>query len=313
MRLVAWALAALGTAALALWVTRAMRAARELEGPWRRALTRFRENRGAMAALYLILALYVVAALAPWLAPHPASATLDIVRLANVAPTASFPMGTDPLSRDVLSRMLYGARVSLGVALLSVLVACTIGTAYGAVAGLTGGRVDAVLMRLADAAFSIPRILLLIAVLTLWPRVPIWALVLMIGLTGWFGVSRLVRAQVLALRDHDLIVSARALGATQSRLLWRHVLPNVLSPVIVAATLGIGNVIVLEAGLSFLGIGVREPTPSWGSIINDAGSSFFTYWWLALFPGLAIVATVMAFNLVGDGLRDALDPQQVVW
>ncbi|HJU89957.1 MAG TPA: ABC transporter permease [Gemmatimonadaceae bacterium] len=312
MVFIAWAIAALLAAVLCIWLTRVTRTAVEHEGPWRRALARFHENRAAMIALYVIVALYTIAALAPWLAPHPASAMLDIVALANVAPSSAFPMGTDPLSRDVLSRIVYGARVSLGVALLSVLVSCTIGTAYGAVAGLAGGRVDAILMRLADAAFSIPRLLLLIAVLTLWPRVPIWALVLMIGLTGWFGVSRVVRAQVLSLRDHDFVVSARALGAAQSRILWRHVLPNVLSPVIVAATLGIGNVIILEAGLSFLGIGVREPTPSWGSIINDAGNQFFFYWWLTLFPGLAIVTTVMAFNVIGDGLRDALDPQQVV-
>jgi peptide/nickel transport system permease protein len=300
------------TVALCLWLARAGARASEHEGPWRRAAARFRHDRTAMSALYLIVALYVVMSLSPWLAPHAPSAQLDIVGLKSLPPSASFPLGTDPLSRDVLSRMLHGTRVSLVVALLSVTVACTIGTAYGAVAGLAGGRVDTILMRVADAIFSIPRVLLLIAILTLWPRVPLWGLILLIGLTGWFTVSRLVRAQVLALRDQDHILAARALGAPESRVLWRHLLPSILSPVIVAATLGIGNVIILEAGLSFLGIGVREPTPSWGSIINDGGANLQALWWLTLFPGLAIVSTVMAFNVVGDGLRDALDPQQVV-
>ncbi len=312
MRLVAWLAAAALTVALCAWLARRMREAARVDGPWRRALGRFAENRAAMAALYVIVALYVVMVLAPWLAPHPPFAQLDILALQNQPPSSAHLLGTDPMSRDVLSRMLYGARVSLLVALLSVLLACTIGTAYGATAGLVGGRTDALLMRMAEAAFSIPRLLLLIAVLTLWPRVPVWGLILLIGLTGWFAVSRLVRAQVLALREQDLVVAARALGAREQRILWRHVLPNVLSPVIVFATLGIGNVIILEAGLSFLGIGVREPAASWGTILNDAGTDFFRLWWLTIFPGLAIVGTVMAFNIVGDGLRDALDPQQLV-
>ena len=264
-----------------------------------------------MLALGVVIAFALLAILAPLVAPHSPNAQPDILALKNRPPSPSYPFGTDHVSRDVLSRVLYGARVSLAIALLAVLVAITVGTAYGALAGWLGGRVDMLLMRLNDAFLSVPRILLLIAVLALWDRLPLGLLILLIGLTGWFGVSRIVRAQVLALRDGDFVVSARALGASGGRLVLRHVLPNVLSPVIVAATLGIGHVIVLEAGLSYLGIGVRPPQASWGSIIRDGAAQVATSWWIALFPGLAIVLTVMAFNALGDGLRDALDPRQL--
>jgi peptide/nickel transport system permease protein len=284
---------------------------REAPGPWRLALRRLRRNRAAMLALGVVVAFALLAILAPLVAPHSPNAQPDILALKNRPPSPSYPFGTDHVSRDVLSRVLYGARVSLSIALLAVLVAITVGTAYGALAGWLGGRVDMLLMRLNDAFLSVPRILLLIAVLALWDRLPLGLLVLLIGLTGWFGVSRIVRAQVLALRDGDFVVSARALGASGGRLVLRHVLPNVLSPVIVAATLGIGHVIVLEAGLSYLGIGVRPPQASWGSIIRDGAAQVATSWWISLFPGLAIVLTVMAFNALGDGLRDALDPRQL--
>jgi peptide/nickel transport system permease protein len=193
-------------------------------------------------------------------------------------------MGTDFASRDVFSRLLYGARVSLSIALLAILLSATVGTLYGAAAGYYGGRVDAVMMRIIDAALSVPRILLLITLLVLWGAVPVAALIVVLGFTGWFGVSRLVRAEVLALKERDMVV---------------------------AATLGIANVIVIEAGLSYLGIGVRPPLPSWGNMIQDGVSQIATVWWVSLFPGLAIVATVMAFNIIGDGLRDALDPRQL--
>jgi peptide/nickel transport system permease protein len=253
----------------------------------------------------------VVAVLAPWLAPYDPTAQLDIVALKNLAPSVAHPFGTDFASRDVFSRVLYGARVSLSVALLAIAVSTSVGTTFGAVAGYYGGRIDDVMMRLIDAALSVPRILLLIAVLVLWGEVSLPMLVLMLGLTGWFGVSRLVRAQVLALREQEMVLAARALGARDRDILRRHLLPHVLSPVIVAATLGIANVILIEAGLSYLGIGVRPPTPSWGNIIFDGREQIGSLWWVSTFPGLAIVLTVLAVNLVGDGLRDALDPRQV--
>src|SRR5436309_1977580 len=170
---------------------------------------------------------------------------------------------------------------------------------------------DAIMMRLLDACLSIPRVLLLVALLALWSPVPLTVLILIIGLTGWFEVSRLVRAEVLSVMQREYVLAARALGAPGFRIVWRHVLPNVLNPVIVAATLGVGNVIILEAGLSYLGIGARAPTASWGSIFFDGSDAFQATWWIALFPGLAIIITVLAFNVLGTALRDALDPHQL--
>jgi peptide/nickel transport system permease protein len=167
------------------------------------------------------------------------------------------------------------------------------------------------MMRVIDALLSIPRILMLLAIFALWGRVSLGALVLILGLTGWFATSRLVRAQVLSLKTEEMVVAARALGARHRRIVWRHILPGVTSTVVVAATLGIGNVIILEAGLSFLGVGVQPPTASWGNIISDGASNVAGLWWMSLFPGLAIVLTVMAFNIIGDALRDALDPREI--
>ena len=261
--------------------------------------------------MILIVVLFAIASLAPFLAPYSPTEQPDIVGQKELAPSLAHPFGTDSFSRDVLSRVIYGARVSLSVATLAVLLSATIGLAYGLVAGYAGGRVDAVMMRLLDALLSIPRVLLLIAVLALWSPVPIPMLVLLLGLTGWFAVSRLVRAETRALRDREFVVAARALGASGPAIVVRHLLPNVLGPVIVAATLGIGNVIILEAGLSYLGIGAHEPAASWGSILQSGSDVFASAWWLVLFPGLAILITVLAFNTLGDALRDALDPRQL--
>ena len=262
-------------------------------------------------SLALIGLLCLVAIFAAQLAPYPPNAQLDIVALKSQPPSAAHPLGTDQYSRDLLSRMLFGARISLSVAMLAVLLSATVGTAYGLIAGYLGGRVEAVMMRLLDACLAIPRVLLLVAVLALWSPVPLPALILVIGLTGWFEVSRLVRAEVLSVMQREYIVSARSLGASGPRIIWRHVLPNVLNPVIVAATLGVGNIIILEAGLSYLGIGARAPTASWGSIFFDGSDAFQATWWIALFPGLAIIITVLAFNVFGSALRDALDPHQL--
>ena len=279
--------------------------------PWRVAAARLRRNRAALTALGAVAALSLVALLAPALAPYDPTAQLDIVTLKAQAPSLAHPFGTDAFSRDVLSRVLYGARVSLGVAVLAVVLSATLGTAYGAVAGFYGGRLDAVMMRLIDALLAVPRILLLIGVLALWGRIRLPLLVVLLGLTGWFGVSRLVRAEVRALRGQDFVTSARALGAGDLRLLVRHILPNALAPVIVAATLGVGHVVIVEAGLSYLGIGVQQPQPSWGNIIQEGGDQVASMWWMSLFPGLLIVVTVMAFTALGDALRDASDPRQL--
>jgi peptide/nickel transport system permease protein len=280
-------------------------------GPWGAALDRLRRDKAGMLALRFLIFVAAVALFARWLAPFEPNRQLDIIELASRPPSVAHPFGTDIYSRDVLSRLVHGARISLSVACLAVLLSITAGTGYGAIAGYLGGRADAVMMRVIDALLSIPRILILLAIFALWGRVSLGALVLILGLTGWFATSRLVRAQVLALKTEEMVVAARALGARNRRILWRHILPGVTSTIVVAATLGIGNVIILEAGLSFLGVGVQPPTASWGNIISDGASNVGGLWWMSLFPGLAIVLTVMAFNIIGDALRDALDPREI--
>jgi peptide/nickel transport system permease protein len=234
-----------------------------------------------------------------------------IVMLKNKPPSWAHPFGTDQFSRDVLTRVLFGAGISLTVAFLSVFCSITIGTAYGIIAGFYGGRIDSFMMRLLDGFLSIPRVLLLIAVLVVASPVRLPGLILLIGATGWFGVSRLVRAETLVAKRLEYVDAARALGTSDARIIWRHLLPNVMAPVIVTATLAVGNVIALEAGLSYLGIGAREPTPSWGSIFYDGVTYFAGNWWVAFFPGVAIVVTVLAFNVLGDALRDVLDPRHL--
>ena len=277
----------------------------------RLTVSALRLDRTARVALLILLAFYALAFLAPVVAPYAQSEQVDIVGMKNHAPMLAHPFGTDRFSRDLLTRVLYGARVSLSVATLAVLVSAIVGTLYGLVAGAIGGVLDTVLMRLLDAMLSIPRVLLLIAILALWNPVPLWMLVVLLGLTGWFDVSRLVRAEALTLREREFVIAARSLGARTSRIILRHLLPNVLVPVIVTTTLGIGNVIVLEAGLSFIGIGVREPSASWGTMFQEGTEAFAGTWWAALFPGLAIVVTVLCFNILGDALRGLLDPRHL--
>lgn len=262
-------------------------------------------------ALVLLLLLYAAAFLAPVIAPYAQSQQLDIVALKDRPPSWAHPFGTDRFSRDVLSRVLYGARVSLSIATLAMLVSAVIGTAYGLVAASFGAVVDAVLMRLLDAMLSIPRVLLLIAVLALWNPVPLWGLIGLLGATGWFEVSRLVRAEAMALRDRDFVAAARSLGAGRRRIMVHHLLPNVLTPVVVATTLGIGTVIALETALSFIGIGVREPAASLGTMFQEGTEAFIGTWWAAIFPGTVIVLTILCFNILGDALRAALDPRQL--
>jgi len=274
-------------------------------------LARLWKRRAARLSLIFIVLLYALALFANVLAPYDPNEQRDVVLGKENPPSVQHPFGTDNFARDVLSRTLHGARVSLAVATLAVLLSATIGLTYGLVAGYFGGRTDGIMMRLLDAMLSIPRLLLLMAVLALWAPAPLSALILMLGLTGWFAVSRLVRAEARSLRQRDFVMAAHALGARPHEIIVRHLLPNVLAPVIVAATLGIANVIILEAGLSYLGIGTREPTASWGSILRDGSDAFGSAWWLMFFPGLAIVVTVLAFNTLGDALRDALDPRQL--
>ncbi len=261
-------------------------------------------NRWTLAGLAVVALLGLAALTAPWLAPgDPIRGDLAA---ALRAPSAAYPLGTDAQGRDVLTRVLFGARLSLAVGVASQIIALTAGLALGLAAGFYGRWVDAVVMRSADVTLAFPSLLLLIAVAAaVRPSLPVVCVV--IGLVGWAGMARLVRAQVLVARGLDYVQAARALGASDSRLVARHVLPNVLGPVIVAATLGVGGAIMAEAALSFVGLGAQPPTPSWGAMVAEGRDLLRVAPWVSLFPGLAIGLTVLGVNLAGDGLRDALD------
>ncbi|HET7470067.1 MAG TPA: ABC transporter permease [Gemmatimonadales bacterium] len=267
----------------------------------------WRTPRGRAGLVFLGF-LVLLALFGPLLLPDPAR-QFDLDALAAVGPSADHPFGTDQLSRDVLSRVVSGARISLAVAALAVGLSMTLGAGVGLVAGYWGGAVDAVLMRVVDGALAIPRLFLLMVVLVVPDRVPLLALILLIGTTGWFATSRLVRAEVLRLREETFVRAAEALGASRRRIILRHLLVNAAGPLLVTATLGVGDVILLESGLSFLGLGVQPPTPSWGGMILDGRVAIEAAPWISIFPGVAIVLTVLATSLVGDALRDAFDPR----
>jgi peptide/nickel transport system permease protein len=256
----------------------------------------------------MLAAIGALAAVGPALLPDPLAQPC-VLTCRNLAPSLAHPFGTDDLSRDILSRVANGGRISLSVAILAVGLSVTLGAAMGLVAGYWGGAVDAGLMRLVDAALAIPRLFLLLLVLAVWEQVPVAVLILLIGATGWFGTGRLVRGEALRLREESYVRAAEALGASRRRIIFRHLLPNTAGPLLVAATLGVGDVILLEAGLSFLGLGVPLPTASWGGMIFDAKSVLVAAPWAGIFPGLAIVITVLSANLFGDALRDAVDPR----
>jgi peptide/nickel transport system permease protein len=276
-------------------------------GSFRDLLRRaWRHPSGRWGTIVLLL-LILAAAFAPLALPDPA-AIPDAVAGAT-PPSAAHPMGTDQLSRDLLSRVVSGGRISLSVAALAVVLSLTLGTLVGLVAGYAGGWVDAILMRGVDAALAIPRLFVLLLLLVVWERIPLGALIVVLGSTGWFAASRLVRGEVLRLRHQPFVLASEALGAPGWHTMTRHLLPNAAGPLLVAATLGVGDVILLEAGLSFLGLGVQPPTPSWGGMVLEARPLIVTAPWAALFPGAAIVATVLAVNLLGDALQAALDPR----
>jgi peptide/nickel transport system permease protein len=267
----------------------------------------WRTPRGR-AGLGFLTFLVLLALVGPWLLPEPFR-QFDLEHLANTAPGPDHPFGTDQLSRDVLSRVVSGARISLAVAALAVGLSVTLGAGVGLVAGYWGGVLDAVLMRFVDGALAVPRLFLLLLVLAVPDRVPLGALILLIGTTGWFATSRLVRAETLRLREEAFVRAAEALGASRGRVIVRHLLVNAAGPLLVAATLGVGDVILLEAGLSYLGLGVQPPTPSWGGMILDGRPVLEAAPWVSIFPGVMIVLTVLSTNLVGDALRDAFDPR----
>ncbi len=277
----------------------------------RTLLGRLRRNRRAVTGSAIVLALALSGIMAPVLTSHEPNAQPDIINLTHQAPSLSHPFGTDKFSRDVFSRVMYGARYTMAIAIVSVFVAMTIGTIVGLVAALGGKIVDGAIMRVVDAGLAIPRIFLLMVMVALWNDLGVFSLVAVLGLTSWFGTSRLVRAQALSVRRRDFVSAARASGVDTHRLVLRHVLPNVASPIIVNAILGLGNIVLIEAGLSYLGIGLRPPTPTWGNIIYDGymDGALTAAPWVSTLAGTAIVVTVLGFSLLGDGLREALDPR----
>jgi peptide/nickel transport system permease protein len=267
---------------------------------------RFRGNRMAMAGLVLVGGLFAVSLAAPWLAPYDPN-FIDL-KAVLMPPSAAHLLGTDPLGRDVLSRIIYGSRVSLKVGFVAVGLATLIGLLVGSLAGFYGGWVDQVLMRLVDLMLCFPTFFLILAVIAVLEP-SIGNIMAVIGLTSWMGVARLVRAEFLSLREREFVVAARALGASDARLILRHLLPNALAPVMVSATLGVAGAILTESALSFLGLGVQPPTPSWGNMLTAGKDNIEIAWWLSSFPGLAILATVMSYNLLGEGIREAIDPR----
>ena len=267
---------------------------------------RFRGNRLAVAGGAVVLLLFGVSLLAPVITPWDPHA-IDAYHVL-MPPSADHWFGTDELGRDVFTRVIYGARISLKVGFVSVGIAVAIGVVLGLVSGFYGGIIDTVIMRFVDIMLCFPTFFLILAVIA-FLEPSIWYIMAIIGLTGWMGVARLVRAEVLSLRERDFILAARALGASDARIILRHILPNALSPVLVSATLGVAGAILTESALSFLGIGVQPPTPSWGNILTSGKDYIEFGWWLSLFPGLAILVTVLAYNLLGEGIRDALDPR----
>jgi peptide/nickel transport system permease protein len=267
---------------------------------------RIKRNRLAMSGAIVVAVLFMVSLLAQLIVPYDPNSINAWSVLSP--PSWQHWFGTDELGRDVLSRIIFGARISLKVGFVAVGIAVSIGTVVGLVSGYYSGLVDATLMRFVDIMLCFPAFFLILAVITV--REPsIWNIMIVIGLTGWMGVARLVRAETLSIREMDYILAARCIGCSDARIIFRHILPNAMSPVLVSASLGVAGAILTESALSFLGIGVLPPTPSWGNILTSGKDYIEFAWWLSLFPGLSILITVLAYNLLGEGIRDALDPR----
>jgi peptide/nickel transport system permease protein len=267
---------------------------------------RFRRNRLAVSGSVIILLLFALAVLAPVLSRHD-PAVIDVNNILS-PPSVEHWMGTDESGRDVMSRMIYGARISMLVGFVAVGIATFIGILFGAVAGYYGGRIDAVIMRFVDIMLCFPTFFLILAVIAILEP-GLMNIMIVIGVTGWMGVARLVRAEFLSLKEQEYVQAARAFGSSDLRIIFRHLLPNAMAPVLVSATFGIAGAILTESALSFFGLGVQPPTPSWGNILGSGYKYIDFAHWLSVFPGLAILITALGYNLLGEGLRDALDPR----
>ena len=266
----------------------------------------FKRNRLAVGGMTIIVITFLIASSASLIAPYDPGKT-DVSLKLNPPSTQNF-LGTDQLGRDVFSRMLHGSKVSLSVGFVAVAISILIGILVGATAGYYSGWVDSVMMRFVDIMLCFPSFFLILTVVALLGP-SLFKVMVVIGITSWMGTSRFVRAEFLSLRERDFVQAAKALGVKDRRIIFRHILPNALAPVFVTATLDVASAILVEAGLSFLGFGVQPPAPSWGNILTEGRTYIFDAWWLTVFPGLAILITVLSFNLLGEGLRDALDPR----
>lgn len=293
---------------------------------------RLARSRSALFGLIVVVILVITALLAPLLSPHdmamqyraatkkPPMSRIPMQEIRaefegipegqfRAARTNVFILGTDKFGRDILSRILYGAQISLIVGVVAEIIAVLIGVTIGALAGYFGGLLDSILMRLTDTFFAFPSLLLAIGILAVFEKPGLFTIFVALGVVGWTSIARIVRGQVLSVREEDFVEAARAMGSSDARIILRHILPNSLAPIIVVGTLGIAGNILAEAGLSFLGLGVQPPTPSWGIMLAEGRNLIETSPWICIFPGLAILFTVLGFNLLGDGLRDALDPR----
>lgn len=263
-----------------------------------------------MTGLFIVGALIVVAVLSSFIVPYNPF-EINTSQILS-PPSLEHPLGTDTLGRDCLSRLIYGARISLMVGFVAVGLATAIGTFLGAVSGFYGGWFDGLVMRFVDIMLCFPTIFLIMAVIA-FLEPSIWNIMAVIGLTGWMGIARLVRAEILSLKEREFVLAAMISGASNLRIIFSHILPNAIAPMLVSATLGVGGAILTESALSFLGIGVQPPTPSWGNMLTEGKDNLEIAWWLSVFPGCAILITVLGYNLLGEGLRDAMDPRLRSW
>ena len=273
---------------------------------WSDAIYRLTRNKAAMFGAFILLILIISAALAPWIAPY--SYSFQNLELGAAPPSADHILGTDVLGRDLLSRILYGARISLLVGFVATGVALVIGVSWGIIAGYAGGKVDSIMMRIVDVLYGLPFIIFIILLMVIFGR-NLWLLFGAIGAVEWLTMARIVRGQVMGLKNQEFVMAAKAMGVSNFSMFRKHLLPNILGPIAVYATLTIPQVMLLEGFLSFLGLGIQPPMSSWGTLIKDGVESMEEYSWLLIYPGITFTITLFALNFFGDGLRDALDPK----
>lgn len=266
----------------------------------------FKRNRLAISGFIIVVFFFAVAILAPFISPYPPN-EIDVKHILQ-PPDSEHIFGTDTLGRDVFSRVIYGSQISLMVGFVAVGISTLIGIIIGSIAGYYGRNIDSIIMRFVDIMLCFPAFFLILAVIAMLEP-SIWNIMIVIGFTSWMGVARLVRAEILSLKERDFIHAARALGAGDIKIVFRHILPNAMAPMLVSATLGVAAAVLTESALSFLGLGVQPPVSSWGNILTEGKDNIEIAWWLSFYPGFAILTAVLSYNLLGEGLRDSLDPR----